>query len=82
MTSVRKLGISHNKTKPASSYSFISKLTRLNSLIIQQDYENYDGDFDKLDLNYLSPLTNLKELAILPVFNNIAIVDPITQLTN
>jgi hypothetical protein len=80
LTSLRRLAISHFKDKPASKYTFISKLTRLNSLIIQQDGYGVDESSTKLDLNYLLPLTNLKELALHPLNEQITIVDPVTQL--
>jgi hypothetical protein len=59
----------------------LSKLTNLNSFIIQQDGDATGGIF-KLDLRYLEPLTNLEELAIQPYTEGHAIIEPVTKLVS
>jgi hypothetical protein len=81
LTSLRRLAISQYRSKNSSCYDFISKLTNLNSLIIQQDGDATRGIF-KLDLQNLEPLTNLQELAIQPYNECHAIIEPVTKLVS
>jgi len=79
LTSLRRLAISYYSSKPPTAYNFISGLTRLNSLIIERAWHPSDTQ-QQLDLTYLLPLTNLKELAVQPFNEYDSVIRPITKL--